>query len=307
MRLFEDLSVRCVECGGVLEGPLCRACGRLYEEVEGVPVLLSNEDANSPLFRRYLENYDQIASDDLEQDILQVFYKRAQTEKLVRYCGDAIRGRVLDIGCGQGDFLRRVPHADRLGVDIALPYLSRLRAEGIPVALANSENLPFASGFDLIVVTDILEHVLSPERALRCIVRAARPGAKVVIRVPYKEDLSSYAPEAGCRYEFVHLRSFDEHSLDKMLVASGLHPIALHYDGWSFSRFREGPGPAGRILAGLARWYHERVLLGWRRLDTASASVRCARWPNAVARRIFEPIEIAVVAEPVGSGAGGVA
>jgi hypothetical protein len=39
-----------------------------------------------------------------------------------------------------------------------------------------------------------------------------KPGGVLVVRVPYREDLGSYADPAS-QYRFVHLRNFDEHSL----------------------------------------------------------------------------------------------
>lgn len=53
------------------------------------------------------------------------------------------------------------------GVDVAAAYL-RAYADrhGAHVALANVENLPFRGRFDVVAVSDVLEHVLSVPDAL---------------------------------------------------------------------------------------------------------------------------------------------
>jgi len=62
------------------------------------------------------------------------------------------------------------------------------------------------------VCTDVLEHVLDLNLCCQKILSVLTPGGILVVRVPYREDLSGYlAPSYP--YPLVHVRSFDEHSL----------------------------------------------------------------------------------------------
>ena len=278
----------CVECGGLMIDLSCGSCRRTYRTIDGIPCLLSREDEDSELFQRYFRNYSRIARDDIAEDIMPIYYKNAQADKIIGYCGRIGKRTVLDVGAGKGLLLQRMPRSNRVAVDIAVEYLNDLKNEGIVCIAANAERLPFADEFDLVLITDVLEHVLHPERVLQGVRRALRRGGRAVIRVPYKEDLSSYTPEAGCKYEFVHLRSFDEVSLRQAIESSGLGLIRLHYDGFQLSRVREdSPNPIVRLIARRLRMH----------LQAAKYDSMVCRLPNWLGCVLFRPIEIVAVAE----------
>ncbi len=291
---LQSIQLCCVDCGAMLRASRCPDCNRHYQPTQGIFSFLSREDQQSPLFQEYSDNYQTIAQDDLTESIIGNCYKKAQCDKMLKYCGKSIRGAVLDLGVGEGNFFTRIPHHHKVGVDIALPYLSALVEEGHSLVQANAQNLPFVNCFDLVVLSDVLEHVLNPEEVLRGIVRAAKPNAKVVIRVPYKEDLSPYTKEAGCPYKFVHLRSFDEDSLEKYLSDAELKLVRFHYDGWSMNRYRKTPqGWMQWVGSKAASYYYERLL---DREPAADADRHFYRWPNWLGRLAFDPWEIVAVA-----------
>lgn len=295
MSFLDTIPLYCVDCGSLLHDSLCGSCGRQFSEDAGVPRYFSRQDEQSAMFLRYVDNYIAIANDDLEKSILSPEYKRAQVGKLLGYCGDKIQGDVLDLGAGQGDFLKQVDHGRKIGVDVSTPCLKLLQQSGIVAIQANAENLPFRDAFDLIVTTDVLEHVLHPEQVMQSIFRAAKHGARVVIRVPYKEeDLSQYTPEKGCKYEFVHLRTFDEDVLRHYMEQAGLELVQFHYDGWSMNRIR--PKVSG-ALSQLLHWctvkyYRHRL----KRVKVSEVDSVFAFWPEWVGRRVFEPYELVAIA-----------
>jgi SAM-dependent methyltransferase len=66
--------------------------------------------------------------------------------------------------------------------------------------------------FDIVVCTDVLEHVLDLNLACANILSVLKETGILLVRVPYREDLSQYvAPTSP--YKYVHLRNFDEGSL----------------------------------------------------------------------------------------------
>lgn len=51
--------------------------------------------------------------------------------------------------------------------------------------MGDAENLPLASNsFDVVIFTDVLEHLLTPERTLEGILRVMKPGAILVGEIP---------------------------------------------------------------------------------------------------------------------------
>ena len=143
----------CPDCSTALPGPgRCPSCGWQAELRDGVPILLSRADRESPAFAAYAENYDRIADDDLTQSIQPVRYLEVQADTLSSYLGNLSGLSERDrVGCGL--FRDRLIASDArtvTGIDVSLPYLARYvgaAAESggrLRLAMANAELLPYA-------------------------------------------------------------------------------------------------------------------------------------------------------------------
>jgi len=198
----------CARCDGELaersEDELeCAVCGTQYPIVNGVLRLLPEySDAER---ERYLGNYDEIAKADLQTPFED--NRRARHATLLRFIGDVRGKRVLDIGSSDAGYLRLLDAAERVAVDLAAPFLEAVPSEsGIVRVCTDAEVLPLRPGcFDVIVIADVLEHLLEPERLVERLARLIDPSTRVIVHVPWEEDISSYNES---EYEFTHLRSF---------------------------------------------------------------------------------------------------
>ncbi len=91
--------------------------------------------------------------------------------------------RVLDLGCGDGTFLRRLKEAhgaDVLGMEIDQESIIRCIGNGVPVIQSDLDNdLDFAAdgSFDLVVLSQTLQETRRPDQLLRRIVRAGKQAA----------------------------------------------------------------------------------------------------------------------------------
>jgi malonyl-CoA O-methyltransferase len=97
----------------------------------------------------------------------------------------AARGRILEVGCGRGRFLRAVkaayPEAELTGSDFAPSLLADL-PQDIRAVEAGMLDLPFPDrSFDGAYMVEALEHALVPETAIRELCRVVRPGGPVII------------------------------------------------------------------------------------------------------------------------------
>ena len=93
--------------------------------------------------------------------------------------------RVLDVGCGKGQFLRalqqRYPSADLWGIDISPDLLSFVPA-GVHTQCATALNLPFDdASFDVVLCVEALEHVVRIERAVSEMCRMLKSGGTLLI------------------------------------------------------------------------------------------------------------------------------
>lgn len=143
-------------------------------------------------------------------------------DKLTIEIVDQIEGRIpqnakiVDIGCGVGDLLseirKRKPAVNVSGLDFSSKAI-----DGACAALPDGEfqtfvikcTLPYETGtFDLVLCTDVLEHLERPKVVVAELVRICRPGGVVVIVVP-DGDIDQF---------FGHYWFWNEQSLNTLLA-----------------------------------------------------------------------------------------
>lgn len=185
----------------------CTRCDHGFESRGGIPILLPTSVDETG--RRYAANYDAIAAADLEKPF--EGNRPARHQKLEEFIGSVAGKRVLDIGSSDAEYLRHMDAPLRVALDIALEYLERIpAASGVVGVCADAEHLPIRSGyFDVIIISDVLEHVLHPEVVATELARISRPDTRVIVHIPWEEDLTQYR---DVPYEFTHLRSFNAYN-----------------------------------------------------------------------------------------------
>ncbi len=96
--------------------------------------------------------------------------------------------RVLDLGCGYGELLAMLPPGlDLTGVEINAAALAEAarRNPSARLVQADAAALPFApDSFDLVVCSEVMEHVDDPGLLARSLGRIVRPGGHVCLTVP---------------------------------------------------------------------------------------------------------------------------
>lgn len=96
--------------------------------------------------------------------------------------------KILDIGCGDGVLLSQIKAGQLYGVDLdqsSLDYAAfQVKAKFIK---APAEKLPFKNNFfDVVIATEIIEHLSRPQLMLREIYRVLQPGGRAIISTPVK-------------------------------------------------------------------------------------------------------------------------
>lgn len=103
-------------------------------------------------------------------------------------------GRVLDFGCGSGQFLLSMRHRGWECAGVEINEIARERARGVgldvrPTLLGRDGFAPCS--FDYIRANHSLEHVLEPAETLRHMYLSLKPGGTVFIGVPTNSSESS--------------------------------------------------------------------------------------------------------------------
>lgn len=117
------------------------------------------------------------------------FYVEATTRETLRRLPMTPAARVLDVGCGTGELLRRLwakyPDAALAGLDPVPEMLAVARdklsgREDFRIGYANS--LPWNAGaFDVVVSCNMFHYITHPIEALREMARVLRPGGSLVL------------------------------------------------------------------------------------------------------------------------------
>lgn len=124
-------------------------------------------------------DYDERAHDSVLP--LQRAWQRRRHEIVTRQAGGG--GRVLDVGCGSSRILRDLPGA--VGLDISFPKLRYMRRYGIPLVHGSIFALPFRDRVaDVVVCSEIIEHVPGGPAPLAELARVLRPGGILVLGTP---------------------------------------------------------------------------------------------------------------------------
>jgi SAM-dependent methyltransferase len=165
--------------------------------------------------------------------------------------------RLLDLGCGAGrhafEAARRGARVVALDTDLgelrsvssmvaAMAEAGEIPPAGAAVSAGGDATaMPFPDGsFDVVIASEVLEHIPADRAALREITRVLAPGGTVAVTVP------AWLPERICwglsdDYHNVpggHVRIFTRHELETKLAAAGLvvgghhHAHALHSPYW---------------------------------------------------------------------------
>jgi 2-polyprenyl-3-methyl-5-hydroxy-6-metoxy-1,4-benzoquinol methylase len=97
------------------------------------------------------------------------------------------RNRLLDVGCGNGEFLMRARSQgwDVTGLDLDEAALSHAKAAGLNVVRGDTTDAAFElAGFDAITCHQVIEHAHDPAKLLESIYDWLRPGGLLWIGTP---------------------------------------------------------------------------------------------------------------------------
>lgn len=158
---------------------------------------------------------------------------RAQQRKLLRELGLHTGGRrILDVGCGDGQLLQTAKGQgwDPVGIDISEPAVRLCRRQGLAAFKTDFFDSSLdAKRFDVIVMSELLEHVPSPQKFLKRAEELLEHGGVLYLTTPNFGSLARRT--LGETWSIVHpehIGYFERSTLRKMLgEATSLREIKI--------------------------------------------------------------------------------
>jgi len=268
--------LRCAECGlvWVTPRPLAADIAQLYDEY------YTHAPTAEPSRFERLVRHDipavVLGYDDLEPGLLargaaRIGPLRDAGRRNALGLGADRRGRLLDVGCGAGEFMATM---QRLGWDVSGTELDATAAAGTAQRLAPAtihtgrlSTLGLeASAWDAVTLVHVIEHLIDPVAELRECARLLAPGGRLVVVTPNAASLGSRRFGAAWRgWEPPrHIHIYERASLTHLIEAAGLRVCALDtpasaafYLYLESVRHTSGGTPFAAGLRAIAFWLRE--------------------------------------------------
>jgi SAM-dependent methyltransferase len=155
--------------------------------------------------------------------------RRALFANEIRKAGIPLQAAVLDVGTGTGSnlrLLRDLGFRAIVGLDPSAEAAHYCNMKGLgPVEQGDVRSIKFAdASFDLVLATDVIEHVEDDRQALAQLHRVLRPGGTVLLTVPAFSSLWGLQDDVSH-----HFRRYRLAQLVQLAKAAGFLPQRWYY------------------------------------------------------------------------------
>ena len=198
---------------------------------------------------KYYNSEDYISHTDSKRSFFEKVYHQvrvytiAQKERLL-FKEVKRAGKVLDIGCGTGDFLAycKVKKWDTFGIEPSEKAKAIAQKKG--VAFFNSLDEIPDNTFDAITLWHVLEHVPDLDFYINQISRIAKPGATIIVAVPnFKSYDANFYKQYWAAYDVPrHLWHFSKTSIKNLFEDKNfslVKTLPMYFDSFYVSMLSE--------------------------------------------------------------------
>lgn len=161
--------------------------------------------------------------------------RRDMVFDIIRSLQLPLEASILEIGCSGGPLLLALQAAGYKhlqGIDVSERGIALAKERGLTeVALMDGAHLTFPDdSFDLVIASDVLEHIKEDTQALREWRRVLRPGGRLLVFVPAHPYLWSRHDEVNH-----HFRRYTAKALRTVITRADLRVERLAF--WNFTLF----------------------------------------------------------------------
>lgn len=208
--------------------------------------------------------------------------QKRRLEMIVRLAGARIKGCILEDGCGVGMYVEHLSPFG--GTVIGLEYDSERAAEAgrnsPHIINGEGEFLPFPSStFDLILSHEVIEHVRDDRAAICEMVRALKPGGRVVLFAPNRgypfethgiywkgkyqfgnKPFVNYLPRVLRNRLAPHVRVYSKRDLEKLFDGLPVKFVERRIIFGAYDNIIARFGPFGRVLRAVLQFLERTPL-----------------------------------------------
>lgn len=145
----------------------------------------------------------------------------------------APQSRLLDIGCGDGSFLKIAESAgyESLGIDPDSEAVARANRLGLTVLVSSAYEIPLVDNyFDRVTLNHVIEHVHFPLKALKSAYRLLKPGGILWLATP-NINCSEHSAQQRRWFHLDpprHLMLYSQKGITNILQVTGFSAIIFH-------------------------------------------------------------------------------
>ena len=153
---------------------------------------------------------------------------------------------ILDLGCGNGSLSRYIAQRGRnvTGVEPSSSGIKFAQAQesNCTFIQAGIEDLPYEKlehRFDVVISSEVIEHLLFPRELIRASKRCLKPGGRVILTTPYHGYWKNLAIAITGKmdhhfnplWDGGHVKFFSQKTLTTLMEQGGLTQIKFQYSG----------------------------------------------------------------------------
>ena len=194
----------------------CSKCGFVFDDF----------DANQETFSLYYKQQNKYDTAGITGGGAVSPLDRKRYESYIRFLSGTIdkSARIVDIGCGQGGFLRTLKengYTNLLAVDPSPFCVELIKKQGIEAICSTLEDFCPSQEFDLVCLTAVMEHLFDVQSAVKALIRITGNKGSIFIDVPDASRYQQFYLAPFYRYDQEHINHFSIPHLKNLFAQFG--------------------------------------------------------------------------------------
>lgn len=172
-------------------------------------------------------------------------YQKSRIDKMLSYHIKHIQpGNILEIGIGKGDLALKISDFNFIesytGIDISEEGISiaqkRIKNSKFSFLVGDCTDLPLQGKYDLIIFSEVIEHIEEKQKALNEIFRVLKPGGYLLLTTPNPDSVSYFLPKLGRRLK--HRENYGSNQIINKLINKSRLIKSLKQAGFTLIEYR---------------------------------------------------------------------